>query len=70
MEKIKDYKLCHGLTEAKLEEAVRAALAEGWQPLGSLIVHRDALVQAVVRHVDKEGTNAVPEKPAPKEEGM
>jgi hypothetical protein len=71
MQHIIDYQLCRG-NEEQLEQIVRTALADGWEPLGSPVARGDILVQAMVR-CDKGGTQdieMVPRKPGPAEENL
>ncbi|HYF34768.1 MAG TPA: DUF1737 domain-containing protein [Prosthecobacter sp.] len=71
MKHVSDYRLCRGSQE-QVEQAVRRALAEGWQPLGSPVVSENALVQAMVRCTEgeTEGIEMVPRKPGPAEENL
>jgi hypothetical protein len=68
---ISDYQLCRGNKE-HLEQAVRTALADGWQLLGSPVALDDVLVQAMIRcdEGNSAGIEMVPRKPGPAEENL
>jgi hypothetical protein len=42
------YKVLEATTRQALEEAVREAISQGWQPLGSLTISGGIFYQAVV----------------------